>query len=158
MKEGAFLFIRDPQIEGSCNYQGQEGAIEVLSFHHHVVRPVDPHDKSRPAGERIHGTVTIQKMLDKSSPLLIQACSQGRTLGNIRIMWYRQPVEGSTDPELYFVHDFNNCMISAIRPSMAGGTGGGAGHDWMEVVDFGYRQASWTLPSYGVEFNDSVRR
>lgn len=158
MKEGAFLETSGPKLEGGCNYEGQEGKIEVLKFNHWLLRPTDINDVTRATGERQHGHVTILKDVDKSSPLLIKALCEGQLIESIKIEWYRQPKEGSTDAEHAYTHEFKKCMVTSIRPQMEGGTGGGSGHAWQEVVEFGYQQGTWTYEDGGIEFTDEVRK
>lgn len=157
MKEGAYMTISGPDIAGSCNYEGHEDTIEVLHFNHWVARPLDPADISRTSGEREFGLVSIKKDVDKSTPLLVKACCEGQTIEKIEIKWYRQPEEGSTEAQHYATNIFEKCLIAGVRPSMAGGTGGGAGHAWEEIIDFGFRQATWRIEDGGIEFQDSVR-
>lgn len=154
MAEVAFCYVDG--IEGECNVQGQEGAIEVRGFQHDVSKQVDPLDCSKVRSDRHHGTATLLTDLDKSFPLLMKALVQGETINKIEVKWYRQPPEGGSEPEHYFTHTFDKCIVTSVRPLMKSATDRGAsGH--MFSFEFGYRQITWTSVVGGTEFMDEVR-
>jgi type VI secretion system Hcp family effector len=77
-------------------------------------------------------------------------------LNKVEVKWYRQPPEGGTEPEHYFTHLFEKCIVTSVRPLMKSATDGGrTGH--MFSFEFGYRNITWTSVVGGTEFQDSIR-
>ncbi|QDU61517.1 Major exported protein [Planctomycetes bacterium Pan216] len=154
MPEIAFCTIEG--VEGESNVKDQEGNIDVLQFDHDVSKDVDPLDCSKVRSDRRHSSASFIKYMDKATPVLFQKLVQGETIPSIEIKWYRQPADGSAEPEHYFTHKFESCIITSVRPSMSNALEGGpSGHH--ECVEFGYRQLTWTSETGGTEFTDEIR-
>lgn len=149
-------FIKFDGIDAESNVKGHDGEADVLQFDHSVSKEVDPLDCSKVRSDRRHGTASIVKYMDKATPLLHQALCQGKTIDKITIKWFRQPAEGSGEPEHYFTHTFDKCIVTSVRPSMSNALDGGrSGH--METIEWGYRQLEWTSETGGTTFADEVR-
>ena len=97
-------------IEGECDLEGREGAIVVLAASHSVKLPTD--SRGLPNGRRIHLPITILKTLDRTSPMLYQALSDGELLSSVVIDWYR--MDGAGMEELYYRQTLKNAQITAI--------------------------------------------
>ena len=66
-------------IEGSSKVQGHEGKILVQAVEHLVDIPSNPQN-GLPSGKCVLGPMTLSKEVDKSSPKLFQALSQGEQM------------------------------------------------------------------------------
>ena len=156
MPEIAFMTVDD--IDGESNVANQSDKIEVLAFDHEVIKEVDPLDCSVVVSDRRHGQATVLKRFDKASPLLNQKLCEGGTIPEIMIEWYRQPEGGGSDPEHYFTHTFNDCIITRVEPYMPNALDpvfAQQGH--MEKVTWGYKQVTWKSETGSTEFTDEVR-
>lgn len=154
MAEVAFCAIDG--IRGDCNVAGQEGTLEVREFKYCVESEVDPLDCSRVVGKRRHGQVFIRTFLDQSYPLLLQALVESRTIDIIVVDWYRQPEDGSSDPEHYFEIEFEKCVIISISPLMSDATkGDSTGHCFN--LTFGFRQVTCESITGGTTATDDFR-
>ena len=153
MAEVAFLYIDD--IEGECNVAGHETAIEVRKFDHLVHVEVDPLDTSRATSARLHSPMSIITKVDKSFVGLNKALIEGKTIDVIRLELHRQPPEGSTFPELYFMMTFVYCIIIRVDPQVHDVTLDPSDH--LVSFDFSYRQVEWEHPAQGVVFKDIIR-
>ena len=156
MPEIAYMTIDD--IDGESNVKDHKDEIEVLAFDHKVSKEVDPLDCSKVRSDRRHGQASVIKLFDKATPLLHQKLCEGGTIDNIEIKWYRQPDGGGSDPEHYFTHTFEKCIITSVIPNMPNALDPEKkkfGH--METVEWGYQQLTWKSETGGTEFTDDVR-
>jgi type VI secretion system secreted protein Hcp len=69
----AYMWLVDDQgqeIQGSVSVSGRQGSIELMEFDHSIYIPTD-NDTGELTGARKHGSVTVIKEFDASSPYLI---------------------------------------------------------------------------------------
>jgi type VI secretion system secreted protein Hcp len=78
----------DTPLRGGSNVVGREGSIEILSLTHGLDAPVDPHS-GKLMGRHSHRPLTVEKEIDRSSPLLYQAIVTGKTFNSAVVRWYR---------------------------------------------------------------------
>ncbi len=88
-----------------------EDMIQVHAIEFRIERPVDTQTGSL-TGLPQHKGVTITKMLDKSSPQLMQAMAEGEKL-QIVVEWYRTKKAGAE--EKYYTMKFNNATLVGRR-------------------------------------------
>ena len=104
-------YMKIDGIEGESRDQKHAGWIEVLDYDFCIAQKVSR--RASTAGgagaERADfSEFIITKMLDKSSPLLAQACAEGRHINSIVIeLWRAGKVK-------YMVYQLTNCLISAV--------------------------------------------
>ncbi len=140
------------KIEGSCELQGREGTIMVWAFNHDVHIPRHP-QTGLPTGKRIHGSMTITKEFDKSSPKLYQALCHGETFTNVTIKWYR--IDPTGVEEHYFTTKLEDAIVVGIKawmPSALDEKNDPYKH--MEDVSFSYKKIIWTWEPDGIETED----
>ncbi|WP_322057677.1 type VI secretion system tube protein Hcp [Paraburkholderia sp. J63] len=75
-------------IRGSSEVMGREGSIEVLSVVHGMHAPIDG-NTGRLTGSRVHQPLSIEKDIDKATPVLYRAISRGETFSEAVLSWYR---------------------------------------------------------------------
>jgi type VI secretion system secreted protein Hcp len=139
-------------IEGECDLEGREGSVVVLGIEHSVKLPTD--QRGLPNGRRIHLPITILKELDRTSPMLYQALSDGELLPEVTIDWYR--MDGAGMEELYYRQTLKNAQITAIDfevESTSDAANARLGH--MERVSLIYDSISWSHEIDGIEYEDN---
>ncbi|MDH5692206.1 MAG: Hcp family type VI secretion system effector [Gammaproteobacteria bacterium] len=138
LTEGAYT----AESIGEGYIEGHEDEFIVQAIHHQMTVPRDP-QSGQPAGRRVHQPLTLTKYVDKSSPILAEALSQGRRLESVELKMYRTSSMGTE--EHYFtilledaiLIDITLDMPNALDPDMRQ-----YGH--MERVSFSYRRIEWT--------------
>ncbi len=66
-----------------------------------------------------HSEITISKIADLSSPILLQTCSSGKTIPRARLEFMR--ADGNGDRIKYFEIELENVLIGSVRPGVTGG-------------------------------------
>jgi len=118
MASPAYLTMTDEQgnqIKANVKIKGREGTAEVIAFEYHVAIPADPHTGALTA-VRKHGDGIISKTFDQSSPVLFDACCQGKTLQSMKIDWYR--INDNGEEELYFTHTLTGVKVVKVKQFM----------------------------------------
>ncbi len=104
-------YMKIDGIEGESTDQKHPGWIEVLDYDFCIAQKVSrcASTAGGASAERADfSEFTITKMLDKSSPLLAQACAEGRHINSIVIeLWRAGKVK-------YMAYQLTNCMISSV--------------------------------------------
>lgn len=139
-------------IEGECDLEERQGCVVVHAFDHCVKLPTDQH--GLPNGRRVHMPITILKELDRTSPMLYQALSEGELLTEVVIDWYR--IDGAGMEELYYRQTLKNAQITAIEFEVqhdADVANSRLGH--MERVSMIYDSISWAHEADGIEYEDT---
>ena len=139
-------------IESECDLDGREGYIVVQGVEHCVKLPTD--HRGLPNGRRVHMPITILKELDRTSPMLYQALSEGELLTEVTIDWYR--IDSAGMEELYYRQTLKNAQITAIEfvvEHEADSANSKTGH--MEKVSLIYDSISWSHEADGIEFEDN---
>ena len=143
-------------IEGSATQVNHEGEIELLSFEHVVAVPA-VEGQSVSAGAPVHGSMTVNKLVDKSSPKLMRAMEKREVLTEVLITWY-QPASGGQMERFYQVQ-LQNALITSVKGWMP--------HQYdtsqdnyrlMEDVSVSYEKILWSWGLDGeVEFEAEAR-
>ncbi len=113
---------------GQAYQEGHEDEITVLSYSHHVAHE----------GRSIHIPITIVKRMDKSSPLLAQACTDATQL-DCTLRFYRMNGSGQ---EFFYEVKLTGALIKSVSPVMAH-TIDFNEKDMQEMVTISYRDISW---------------
>lgn len=61
---------------GNTYQEGHEDEILIQAFEHEIIIPRDP-QSGQPTGRSIHKPLVVTKVVDKASPLLLQALVNG---------------------------------------------------------------------------------
>jgi type VI secretion system secreted protein Hcp len=99
-------------ITGSNPIKGREGSSEVIEFDHTLRIPLDQH-MGTISGKRVHAPVKVTKTIDTATPMLYQACAEGKTIDELSIEWYRINDQGIE--ELYFTHTLKKVKVSEVK-------------------------------------------
>ena len=131
-------------IEGSCDMQGREKSILVYGVNHGIVIPRSPTD-GLATGKRVHGSLSIIKEYDMSSPKLHQALCTGEHLKKLTLKWYRITKMGTE--EHYFSHQLEDAIIVSITPFMPTTLlSENDPYRHMEQVSFTYKKSNYSPP------------
>ncbi|MDY0361139.1 MAG: Hcp family type VI secretion system effector [Desulforegulaceae bacterium] len=141
------------KIEGGCTQSGRESMILVFGVDHNVEIPKDTHT-GLPTGQRIHHPLLITKEIDKSSPLLYQACCSGEQFKEVSLSYYRINEKGQE--EHYYSIKLQNAIIVSMRTyKPLTFLEENKPYKDMEDVQFTYEKIIWTYESDGIESEDS---
>ncbi|OOG23470.1 Hcp1 family type VI secretion system effector [Thioalkalivibrio denitrificans] len=152
----AYLTIRDDQgatIEGPVQIAGRNGSVEVLQFDHQIRIPTDS-DTGALTGTRKHEPLTFIKAFDKTSPYLYKACSNGQTLKEVIISWFR--IDDSGTEREYFRHRLEDVKVTSVAPTMHNVKDlEKERYPHLEQVAMRYGRITWTYVDGNIEFQDS---
>ncbi|MYN08531.1 Hcp family type VI secretion system effector [Pseudoduganella aquatica] len=110
------VYLKIDGIKGESADSAHCGWIEISSAHWGVTQP-----KSATAStggghtsERCeHRTLSLSKLADLSSPILMRTCSMGRTLAKAKLEFMR--ADGSGNPVKYDEVELENVLIASIE-------------------------------------------
>ncbi|GAB6097177.1 Hcp family type VI secretion system effector [Desulfatiferula olefinivorans] len=141
------------KIDGSCDMDGRENTILVYALDHKIHIPRDP-QSGLPSGKRIHGPLTIDKEIDKASPMLYQALCTGEQLSDVTIKQYRIDPTGAE--EHYFTITLEDAIIVEVSPYMPlAFLSENEPYRHMEKVSFTYSKIKWKHEVDSKESEDS---
>jgi type VI secretion system secreted protein Hcp len=134
-------------IPGECLLKGFEAKIECLSYSHGVAMQVtnDLSNSERTSGKPNVQDLTTSKYMDKASPVLNQACCEGRKIGDCKLTVGRN--EGGNVMPL-IVYTLKDAIISSITAS-----GGGADKP-TETLSLSFTAIQW---DYTAQKPDSTK-
>lgn len=99
---------------GAFAKESHENEVLVLGFHHDVVVPTDDRTGERTGNPR-HKKLTIDKLIDKSSPLLWGALAQNSGM-TVTIEFFRGADSGSGgEPVHYYTIELEGAKINDIE-------------------------------------------
>jgi type VI secretion system secreted protein Hcp len=142
-------------IRGGSEVLGREGSIEVLSVTHGIDAPVD-HHTGRLMGMHSHRPLTIEKEIDRSSPMLYQAIVRGMTLNSAELRWYRTSDAGIE--ENYFTMSMKKVKVASISPKLLNikeQTHTYRNH--FEILELRYGEITWNYHDGNLLFADAWR-
>jgi type VI secretion system secreted protein Hcp len=114
------IILDVPGIDGECQFKDYSGKIECLSFSHAVAMQVyrDASSSERTTGKLGVQEFTLSKYLDRSSPVLNQACCEARKLGDCKVIVGRYD-DGLVVPLM--VYSLSDVMVSSVSVGSSGG-------------------------------------
>jgi type VI secretion system secreted protein Hcp len=124
-------------IKGECTLDGYKDKITLLSYSHGVAQPItgDPGNQKRTSGRPVHQDITVTKLMDLSSCVLVDYCNQAKPIAELKLI-VGQENAGVLNP--YLTMDAKDLVVSSHS------TGGGGGGVPQETVTFNYASISWT--------------
>jgi type VI secretion system secreted protein Hcp len=125
-------------IPGSVTVAGREGTVEVLNLNHRVYLPTDRDDGSI-TGTRKHDALEILKVIDKSSPLLMQRVCTGESIAKVTIKVYQISDAGEEIP--FYQIELTKVKIASVQTSTSALDGEPL---TLEKVTIRYEKISWT--------------
>lgn len=128
------------EVRGESSLKGYEKKIELLSFSHGVAMQItgDLSNNERTSGRPNHQDMTVTKYLDSASPVLNQACCEGKTFPQVDIVIGRN-ADGKVIELMKYT--MKNVLISSIA------VGGGGGDKPVETLTLNYNAIEWRFTS-----------
>ncbi|MEJ6476288.1 Hcp family type VI secretion system effector [Pseudoalteromonas piscicida] len=152
----AYMWLKDDQgndVKGSVTVAEREGSIEILHFDHELRIPTD-NDTGELTGTRKHEPFVITKAVDAATPYLYKACSNGQTLKQLELKWYR--IDDTGTEREYFRHTLEDVKITSISPTMHNVKDlDKERYPHLETVHMRYKRITWTYLDGNIEFSDS---
>ena len=117
------VYLQIDGIKGESSDSGHQGWIELSSAHMGVTQPrsATASTGGGHTAERCeHRTLSIAKLTDLSSPILMQTCSMGKTIPKAKIEFMR--ADGQGKPVKYYEVELENVMIENMDQVISGGS------------------------------------
>lgn len=109
------LYLDIPGIPGEVTHDGAEGTIGGFAYRWSHEGATDGSERGR---GRHRGHVTVLKAIDKSTPLLHQACANEATLPEATITLTRSDERGKR--EEYYTHHLENVTVASVDTGQYG--------------------------------------
>jgi type VI secretion system secreted protein Hcp len=146
-------------IQGGVTQKGREGKIAVIAFDHEIKSPTDL-PTGLPTGKAQHGTLTITKELDKSTPLLYQALVGNQTLSDWELQCWRPNLQagGTGSEQQHYTVKLEGARVVGIRQRMPNNKNPELMRfETYEEVTFSYQSIEWIWIDGGISAKGSVR-
>jgi len=127
---------------GTMSKSDHENEIQIQAFKLEITVPKDP-QSGQPTGRRIHKGVSFTKVLDKSSPMIMQAVATGEQIKKAIFKFYRTSSSGQQ--ELYYTIELQEALVTDVSPWFPNSlepANGPIGH--MEDVSMSYKMITET--------------
>lgn len=111
-----YLFVRGSvsgEIRGEVTTPGREDLHSVLGYTHEIVSPYDL-ATGLPTGRRQHHPFRVVKLVNRGSPLLMQALASNETLTEVRLNVWAPSATGKE--VLVFTYTLQNARLVSFRP------------------------------------------
>ncbi len=118
----ADYYLQIEGIKGESTDSAHAGWLECLSVTWSITQPKSATTSTAGGhtAERAELTeISITKLVDLSSPILMQTCAAGRTIPKAKVEFFR--ADGGGERVKYFELELANVLIGHITPSFAGG-------------------------------------
>jgi type VI secretion system secreted protein Hcp len=144
------------QITGETVIEAHQDKILCQGLKHHVTVPTE-RDSGMPTEHRVHKKLTIFKVMERSTPLLVQALCDNENV-EVRLEFYRANPIGDGTEEHYFtivlrearIVDFEIDIPNCLETR-------NADIQNMEYISFAYGIITYTFEPSGIEFEDQWR-
>lgn len=117
------VYLQIDGIKGESMDDKHKDWIECLSVEWGVKQPrsATASTSGGHTAERCeHEEITLKKLADLSSPILLQTCSAGKTIPKAKLEFMR--ADGQGDRVKYFEIELENVLIGAVEPSVKEGS------------------------------------
>jgi type VI secretion system secreted protein Hcp len=141
-------------IKGGVTQKGREGSISVQYMQSKIVSPRDP-ASGLPTGKRQHEPLVFRKVLDKSTPLLINALINNENITEAHFKFWKALPTGVESQ--HFTIDLVNANLASYNlyhPDSQDGGAGATAPDSLEELSFTYQKITWTWVDGGVTAQD----
>lgn len=126
-------FMKIAGVEGESIDKDHKGEIEIQSWSWGVSQPASTSAMS--TGKRQHKPIYIARLVDKSSPILQQASTDGRAFPSMTVYLPKQEGDGTG----YLTYELKNVIITSYQVS-----GEGAGAPPTESFSLNYEKIMQT--------------
>lgn len=116
------VYLQIDGIKGESQDSTHQGWIEISSAHWGVIQPRSSTASTgggHTAERCEHRTLTLSKLSDLSSPVLMQHCSMGKTIPKAKLEMMR--ADGQGKPVRYYEVELENVMIASMEQLVSEG-------------------------------------
>lgn len=116
------VYLQIDGIKGESQDSSHQGWIEIASAHWGVMQPrsATASTAGGHTAERCeHRTLSLSKLVDIASPILMQTCSMGKTIPKARLEFMR--ADGDGKPVKYYEVEMENVIVANIDQAMGDG-------------------------------------
>jgi len=120
----ADAYLQIDGIKGESADSSHQGWIELTSAHWGVTQPTVGSKSTgggHTAGHCEHRTLSLTKLADLASPILMQHCSMGKTIAKARIDFMR--ADGDGNRVKYYQIELENVLLSHMDQVLSNGGG-----------------------------------
>ncbi len=117
-------YLQIDGIKGESADAGHQGWIEITSAHWGVTQPRSSSVSTaggHTVGHSEHRTLSLTKLVDLASPVLMQHCSTGKTIPKAKIEFMR--ADGDGKRVKYYQIELENVMLSHMDQVLSDGGG-----------------------------------
>jgi type VI secretion system secreted protein Hcp len=117
------VYLQIDGIKGESQDSGHQGWIEVSSAHWGVIQPrsASVSTGGGHTAERCeHLALSLSKLADLASPVLMQTCSMGKTIPKAKLEFMR--ADGAGKPVKYYEVELENVMIASVEQQVSEGS------------------------------------
>jgi type VI secretion system secreted protein Hcp len=117
----ADAYLQIDGIKGESADSGHQGWIELTSASWGVAQPTVSSKSTgggHTAGHCEHRTLSLSKLADLASPILMQHCSMGKTIAKAKLEFMR--ADGDGKPVKYYQVELENVLLSHMDQVMSG--------------------------------------
>lgn len=117
------VYLQIDGIKGESSDSAHQGWIELMSAHWGVVQPrsASVSTGGGHTSERCeHRTLSVSKLADLASPILMQHCSMGKTIPKAKLEFMR--ADGDGKPVKYYTVELESVMIASIEQLVSQGS------------------------------------
>lgn len=116
------MFLKIEGVPGESQDLKHKDWIDLLSYSHGISQPITGSGAGRQTGTPHYSDVTVTKVIDKSSPLLMLNCSRA-TLHPSMTIEMRRTSLASPGKENYVTYTMQNVLISSSSPGGSASSG-----------------------------------
>ena len=116
------VYLQIEGIKGESTDIKHAGWIECKSVNWHVLQPKSATASTgggHTAERTEHKDITVSKLADLATPLLLQNCSSGKTIPKAKFEFLR--ADGKGERITYFEIELTDVLISSVAPAVAQG-------------------------------------
>jgi len=140
------------EIKGSVTQAGREDSIMVIAYNHEVVSPRDA-ASGLPTDKRQHAPLRITKEIDKSTPLLMRAWSEGEKMTHFELRFWEPSATGK-EVQFYTILLYDAQIVSIRQEMLNNKYPENMQHKEREHVTFAYEGIEWIYEDGGIAFED----
>ena len=91
------IYLKIPEVPGDTIVEGHEEEMQLISFYNGVAHSANPAEaSSQVTGLVTAAPITVTKYVDKSTPLVIQACCDGKVFDDDIVVTHTKKVAEQT--------------------------------------------------------------
>lgn len=140
------IFLKLDGIDGESEKSGAEKYIEIFSFSNGASNPSSvAFGTGSGAGKVDLSSLSLQKQLDKSSPMLFLNCCSGKHIATGSMIV--REATGDTTTKIYYQYDMTEVFVDSI--SWGGAAGGGKPSESLTLSAKSLKISYWSQGSDG---------